>query len=56
MNALLDAHAFICWVIDAPQLSRNVKEFISDPDNQIFFSVASAWEIIIKVDAGKMNL
>jgi PIN domain nuclease of toxin-antitoxin system len=56
MNALLDTHTFIWWVTDAPQLSRNAKDFISDPDNQIFFSVTSAWEIIIKVNTGKMNL
>jgi PIN domain nuclease of toxin-antitoxin system len=56
MNALLDTHAFIWWVTDASQLSRNAKDFISDPDNQIFFSVASAWEIIIKVNTGKLNI
>jgi PIN domain nuclease of toxin-antitoxin system len=55
MNALLDTHAFIWWVTDAPQLSRNAKDFISDSDNQTFFSVV-AWEIIIKVNTGKLNI
>ncbi|WP_309729374.1 type II toxin-antitoxin system VapC family toxin [Chamaesiphon sp. OTE_75_metabat_556] len=56
MNALLDTHTFLWWVADAPQLSEPVKNFISDPNNQIFFSVASAWEIIIKVGTGKLTI
>ncbi|WP_310487080.1 type II toxin-antitoxin system VapC family toxin [Chamaesiphon sp. VAR_69_metabat_338] len=56
MNALLDTHAFIWWVTDAPQLFQNAKEFIANPDSKIFFSVASAWEIIIKVNTGKLNI
>jgi PIN domain nuclease of toxin-antitoxin system len=56
MNALLDTHRFIWWVTDAPQLSNNAKDFIANPDNNIFFSVASAWEIIIKVNAGKLHI
>ena len=56
MNALLDTHAFIWWVTDAPQLSTTAKDFIASPNNQIFFSVAGAWEIIIKVGTGKLNI
>jgi PIN domain nuclease of toxin-antitoxin system len=56
MNALLDTHAFIWWVTDAPQLSSIAKNFIANPDNKIFFSVASVWEIIIKVNTGKLNI
>jgi PIN domain nuclease of toxin-antitoxin system len=56
MNALLDTHTFLWWVADAPQLSKTVKDFISNPDNKIFFSAASAWEIIIKVGTSKLTL
>ena len=56
MNALLDTHTFLWWVADAPQLSDPAKSFITNPDNTIFFSVASAWEIIIKVGTGKLNI
>ena len=56
MNALLDTHAFIWWVTDAPQLSINAKNFIANPENKIFFSVASGWEIVIKVNTGKLNI
>jgi PIN domain nuclease of toxin-antitoxin system len=56
MNALLDTHTFLWWVSDAPQLSKTVKAFIANPDNKIFFSAASAWEIIIKVGTSKLTL
>ena len=56
MNALLDTHTFLWWVMDAPQLSETAKAFIANPDNQLFFSVAGAWEIIIKVGTGKLSI
>jgi PIN domain nuclease of toxin-antitoxin system len=56
MKALLDTHTFLWWVADSPQLSETAKNFIANPNHQIFFSVASAWEIIIKVGTGKLNI
>lgn len=56
MNVLLDTHAFLWWVIDDPQLSNTAKTIIADPTNTIYFSVVSAWEIIIKERTGKLAL
>jgi PIN domain nuclease of toxin-antitoxin system len=56
MNALLDTHTFLWWVTDAPQLSETARSFIANPDNKIFFSVASGWEILIKVGTGKLSI
>ena len=56
MRFLLDTHTFIWWVADDPQLSLSAKTIISNPDNEIYFSVVSAWEIIIKVGTGKFSL
>jgi PIN domain nuclease of toxin-antitoxin system len=56
MNALLDTHAFLWWVVDDPQLSDTAREIIADPSNTIYFSVVSAWEIIIKTGTGKLYL
>ncbi|NJR52098.1 MAG: type II toxin-antitoxin system VapC family toxin [Leptolyngbyaceae cyanobacterium CSU_1_3] len=56
MNALLDTHAFLWWVIDDPQLSNTAKAIITEPTNTIYFSVVSAWEIIIKERTGKLSL
>jgi PIN domain nuclease of toxin-antitoxin system len=56
MNVLLDTHAFLWWVIDDSQLSDTAKAVIADPINTIYFSVVSAWEIIIKERTGKLSL
>lgn len=56
MNALLDTHAFLWWVIDYFQLSKTAKSIIADPTNTIYLSVVSAWEIIIKERTGKLTL
>jgi PIN domain nuclease of toxin-antitoxin system len=56
MKALLDTHAFLWWVTNAPQLSSTVKSLLSDRNNQIFFSAASGWEIAIKAQLKKLEL
>ena len=56
MNILLDTHTFLWWVAEDAQLSLKAKEIIANPDNKIYFSVVSAWEIIIKVGLGKLFL
>ena len=56
MQALTDTHTFLWWALDDPGLSAPCRRIISDPDNTIFFSVASAWEISIKYQIGKLPL
>lgn len=56
MNILLDTHAFMLWVTDDSRLSIAAKAIITDPANTIYFSVVSAWEIIIKERTGKLSL
>ncbi|AFY73531.1 hypothetical protein Syn7502_01463 [Synechococcus sp. PCC 7502] len=56
MRILLDTHTFLWWVADDPKLSVNAKAIIANPDNDVYFSVVSAWEIIIKVGTGKLTL
>ncbi|MBA3924611.1 MAG: type II toxin-antitoxin system VapC family toxin [Nostocaceae cyanobacterium] len=56
MRALLDTHAFIWWVTDDSQLSPTAKSIITDQDNVLYLSAASAWEIVIKVRLGKLDL
>lgn len=56
MNVLLDTHAFLWWVIDDSRLSSTAKAIIADPTNTVYFSVVSAWEIIIKERTGKLSL
>ena len=52
MNYLLDTHVFI-WAMEVSQkLHQNIKDMISDPNNIIFVSVATIWEIMIKKRKG----
>ena len=56
MRVLVDTHAFIWWVTNNAQLSDAARACIADSDNNVFLSTASAWEIIIKVNIGKLIL
>lgn len=56
MKYLLDTHVFLWWVLDEPQISPTCRRIISDGANTIYFSAASAWEIAIKAQIGKLHL
>lgn len=56
MRILLDTQAFL-WFIEADtRLSALAASVIGDPDNERFLSVASVWEIAIKVNLGKLQM
>ena len=56
MALLLDTHAFLWWVDDAPQLTEGARAAIAKPDQVCFVSLASCWEIAIKVSLGKLTV
>ncbi len=56
MKVLLDTHTFLWWNVDVIRLSTRVREIIHDSHNEIFFSVASGWEIAIKHAQGRLEL
>ncbi len=56
MRLLLDTHVFLWWVEDAPELSRKARAAIASADNQCFLSLASSWEMAIKLSLGKLRL
>ena len=56
MRLLLDTHAFLWWVNDGPSVSRRARSAIGDAANECFLSLASSWEIAIKVSLGKLKL
>jgi PIN domain nuclease of toxin-antitoxin system len=48
MRLLVDTHLLL-WAVEAsPRLPRIARKLISDPANELIFSVASIWEISIK--------
>ncbi len=56
MRLLLDTHALLWWVNDAPALSRRARAAVADPENECLFSLASLWEMAIKLSLGKLEL
>jgi PIN domain nuclease of toxin-antitoxin system len=55
VKALLDTHAFLWAIAEEGKLSRRAEQIYTGP-NDLFFSVASIWEILIKVQAGRLPL
>jgi PIN domain nuclease of toxin-antitoxin system len=56
LNLLLDTQCLLWWFTAPEQLNSKAIEQIVDSDNELFFSVASVWEIAIKVGIGKLPL
>lgn len=55
MRLLLDTHALLWLLIDDRRLGPAAREVVSDPENEVFVSVASLWEITLKVRIGKLS-
>ncbi len=56
MRLLLDTHVFLWYITADPRLPTAFRDAIADPDNQVFLSVASVWEAVIKNGLGKLSL
>lgn len=56
MNFLLDTHSFLWFIGGQDSLSQKARHLIENPDNQPFLSVASLWEMAIKISLGKLSL
>ncbi len=56
MRLLLDTHTFIWWDSDPLRLTPQALEMCQNPENLLLFSVASVWEIQIKLQLGKLKL
>ncbi len=56
MKLLLDTHAFLWYFTADPRLSKTAVSTIGIVQNELFFSMASVWEIGIKSSIGKPTL
>jgi PIN domain nuclease of toxin-antitoxin system len=56
MKILLDTCTFLWIVSDAPELTEAGKTVFSDPDNDVYLSSVSAWEILVKYLLGKLSI
>jgi PIN domain nuclease of toxin-antitoxin system len=54
VRLLLDTHTLIWAMLEPDMLSANAATLLADPSNALMASIASLWEITIKIGTGKM--
>lgn len=55
MNVLVDTHVLLWLVSDPARLDASTLAVLSDPENSVWVSAASAWEIAIKTRIGRLD-
>ena len=55
MKVIIDTHIFLWFINGDKKLKNSYKAIIEDYSNQIFLSVASIWECVIKHQIGKLE-
>lgn len=53
---MLDTHTLLWFLQDDPQLPEKVGNEITNIENSCYVSIASLWEIAIKINLGKLNI
>jgi PIN domain nuclease of toxin-antitoxin system len=56
MRVLLDTHSVLWFLTGNEKLSTTAQEVMIDFENELVLSIASLWEIAIKVSLGKLEL
>lgn len=56
MRLLLDTATFIWITLDAPQLSARARSVVQEPENDVYLSAVSSWEIGVKHRLGRLRL
>ena len=56
MKLLLDTHVFLWFISGDGKLKPELREVIQDTSHEIYVSVASIWEAVIKSQLGKLPL
>jgi len=53
VKLLLDTHILL-WIAGQPEkLTESTRSLLTTPENSLFFSAASIWEIVIKLGIGR---
>ncbi len=55
MNLLLDTHIFIWWQLEKHKLSAARLQMVEDENNALYLSLASLWELQLKIMLGKFK-
>jgi PIN domain nuclease of toxin-antitoxin system len=54
MKLLLDTHTILWFLGDVDKLSKTALSSILNPENEKYVSIASAWELAVKIGLGKL--
>jgi PIN domain nuclease of toxin-antitoxin system len=55
MRLLLDTHILLWALIEPRKLDPKTRAILEDPEHEVLFSVASIWEMVIKVALGRAD-
>ncbi len=55
MRLLLDTHVLLWALAEPDNLSESAHRLIESPENDIYFSAASIWEVAIKAQVARVN-
>ena len=55
MKLRLDTHVFLGFISGDTKLRPELRDAIQDSANEVYFSVASVWEAVIKSQLGKLS-
>ena len=56
MRLLLDSHVLIWWLADDPRLRSEARAAVASAESLVAVSAATAWELSIKIAAGKLEV
>ncbi len=55
MKILIDSHVYVWALLNDPRLSTKAKRILQSDEHELFFSIASLWELSIKIRLGKLR-
>ena len=53
---LLDTHIILWAILKDKRLTNKISDYLLNPDNSIYYSIASMWEVQIKHSLGKLPI
>ncbi len=56
MKILVDTHILIWWLDNPTKIPPRIREAIREPENDVFFSAASIWEIALKIAKKQLRM
>ena len=56
MRLLLDTHIWVWSLLDPLRLSPRVRAELESPDNELWLSPISAWELLVLIEKGRVEV